>query len=145
MIYVHVYNNEIEIGATKNKLKELDDIFSWHISNWAIAMRQHKKQHKVPIKGCWKCHWDWKVHFLKNNKLPIGFLDRLLSELNEDHIVYWSKKKPKKEFDWEHNIELRDYQKDAVENAIKNEVGVINIATGGGKRWLRWISSADLG
>ncbi len=133
MIYVHVYNNELEITAPNEKLKELDDIFSWYISNWAIAMRRHKKEHKVPIKGCWKCHWDWKVHFLKYNKLPIGFLDRLLSELNEDHIVYWSKKKPKKEFDWEHNIELRDYQKDAVENAIRNEVGVINIATGGGK------------
>ena len=91
--------------------------------------------------------WDGKTHFLKvpSLKIPTGLLFIVTEYLKENNMPYKiidDRKKPDTFFimsieEHKHNIlrgiELRDYQKEAIEQALCWERGVLELATGSGK------------
>jgi superfamily II DNA or RNA helicase len=90
-----------------------------------------------------KGRWDGtrKLFDARNRKAPIGLSQTILSILGNANIQYEleDKRNTTKGFGKldvataDESIELRDYQTEAVNMAITNKVGVLNVATGGGK------------
>lgn len=90
-------------------------------------------------------HWDGKIRFLdkRNNTFPTGLLQKVL-EVTEGDVEIVDNRKPlsvkvSSEIDlYEPEAEggiitLRDYQYEAVVNAVKQKRGIVNVATNGGK------------
>lgn len=86
--------------------------------------------------------WDGKICFIAGgNKLPIGHLQELIDFCSHNSINVFYK-------NYRHNlpvkggaidenflagIKLRDYQIEAAQTVVKNGLGIVKIATGGGK------------
>jgi superfamily II DNA or RNA helicase len=81
--------------------------------------------------------WDGKVKFLKNNKFPVGFLQRAKIVLSKDVEIQYLGDYPKINLtsltEYLEKANLRDYQIDAVKCGIKNRLGIINLAANAGK------------
>lgn len=89
--------------------------------------------------------WDGYIRFFnkKNNSFPSGLLKMVLEELEGDVEIYDERETfeveiPEKIKLYEPDadegfIMLRDYQYDAVVNALKQARGIVNVATNGGK------------
>jgi len=84
-------------------------------------------------------HWDGKKHLFtqKMQVLPTGLLGQAVQILKAyDYEVQWIDSRNQIEKGIEIpivGIELRDYQKEAVDIALKSIRGVVQLATGGGK------------
>ena len=84
-------------------------------------------------------YWDGKKHFFtkKGMVFPTGLVWMVREVLDRHHIEYEHvdlRIKPEEQFPLPlHNVTLRPYQEQSVDEAIKRERGVIRISTGGGK------------
>ena len=86
--------------------------------------------------------WDGSINFYTaGNKLPVGLLQELLNFLNINQAqVFFANSRttlePKLKTvtpDILPNITLRDYQVEAVNECLKQGMGIVKVATGGGK------------
>ena len=81
--------------------------------------------------------WDGRVKFLKNNKFPVGFLQRATKILGKDVKIEYIGNYPKVNLnnltEYLDRANLRDYQIDAIKCGIKNRLGIINLAANAGK------------
>jgi len=93
------------------------------------------RYHPNFIKG----QWDGRRHLFNKRdfRVPTGFLGILKEILKKEKVPFRLIDKRKKtratlsEFD--HRIELRDYQEEAAKRALKKKRGVLEMATGSGK------------
>jgi len=128
-----------------NKIKIMNNLTPL-LQKGLLKNFSYEVQNAFHIKQC--SNWDAIVRFYNSTSqtLDLGFKDRLLKVLNE----YCEHKKIP--FDYEiidareelkiydnvlpdelNNITLREYQQEAVDTFIKNRVGILQIATSGGK------------
>jgi hypothetical protein len=81
--------------------------------------------------------WDGRVKFLKNDKFPVGFLQRATKVLGQDVEIEYIGNYPKVDLnnltEYLDRANLRDYQVDAIKCGIKNRLGIINLAANAGK------------
>lgn len=83
---------------------------------------------------------------MRHNRLPVGFMTGLIKTLNDYAAFKKSEIKinvlDHREFDnakitmpdkFVNGRELRDYQRDAVEEFLKHKIGILEVGTGGGK------------
>src|SRR5690606_24107788 len=92
-----------------------------------------------------KGYWDGRVRFLnkRNNTFPTGLLQNVLRATESDFEIVDNRKPleieiPPKIDLYEPEAEggkitLRDYQYNAVKNALEKTRGIVNVATNGGK------------
>lgn len=85
--------------------------------------------------------WDGREHLydVHNHEAPVGLLRRaktVLEEHGHDVKVRDKREGPElgdMDYDWNFEHDLRDYQVDAVQQALSTEGGTLNLPTGGGK------------
>lgn len=130
-ITITIKNNTIYFDSNLSTDIErlISDKFSYEIDNKYYVLKACK------AKGI---EWDGIVRFYKNKKLPLGFLNDLIDLLNKNNyninIIDLRKKiNDFKEIKTKKQIELRDYQRDAIDVMLDKKIGIIALPTGAGK------------
>ncbi len=144
---IQVYREQNKLifknGLDDNLKKFIDMFFSYDVEG-----RQFSEKYKLGL-------WDGTKKFLKNNTLPFSFiwkLQELIDAYNKTfNTSYWinlvdnrimsviENSKYNTKFK-DSNLELRDYQKDAIQCALNKKFGILYLGTSAGKTLL----SADL-
>lgn len=83
-------------------------------------------------------YWDGRIALYSKStgEFPYGLLGRVVSVLKQANVEYEyidERTLPKKEFHWNQNVSLRDYQQETMDKAIKAGRGILQLATGAGK------------
>lgn len=83
-------------------------------------------------------HWDGRIALYDKATgfFPYGLLPKVVKVLRDYNIDYEridERVKPTRQHNFELNVNLRDYQKETIEKAIRSGRGVIQLATGAGK------------
>jgi len=83
-------------------------------------------------------NWDGRIALYDKYTgfFPYGLLPRVLKVLKDNNVVYEFKDertKPSKKYNWQKNVNLRDYQQYTLEEAMKHGRGILQLATGAGK------------
>ena len=124
-----------------NRIREHFTVFS----KGAEYSQLFKNYIKVMNGGCLapgERMWDGKICFFTGgNKLPIGHLQELIDFCSHNsinvHYKNYRHNLPVKDEAIDDNflagIKLRDYQIEATQAVVKNGLGIVKIATGGGK------------
>lgn len=143
MTIKHTNTLEIEIGNVYSKingdipipvLSALDDSLSYYVEGYQYSKLFRDGFYK---NGKW-IHWDGKKHLFYNSSgFNTGLLERVKEILTSKSMKFMIKDnriipKSGKEIVVK-KIKCRDYQKRAVEEALKQKGGIVKIATGGGK------------
>lgn len=96
--------------------------------------------------------WDGRRHLFNRRSMqfPTGLLPRVLARLDAEKIEYTvednrQKTEPSLETKLNGSTKLRSYQKKAIEKAVKEKVGVFEMATGSGKTLVAAAIIAKLG
>jgi len=108
-------------------IKVLSDKWAFHVNGY-----QYTPTYK-------RGHWDGKKKFVSNTgKFKSGMLNNILKDLNQigcqPEVIREHGEAPKRLFKRKiKDFTLRDYQEEAIANALKNERAIINSPTGSGK------------
>lgn len=82
--------------------------------------------------------WDGRVALYNKGTgfFPLGLIDVVYATLERNNVKYKvvdERVKPEKRYDFECNVNLRDYQENTLNKAFEAEGGVLQLATGAGK------------
>ncbi len=105
---------------------DLDKILTFTMPNYWFAPSYKNK------------HWDGKIRFAKGKWFPVGFVNRVVRELDVTITTTRPATSPDKD-GWEaldkylKLVKARDYQENAVMTGIAKSVGIINLAANAGK------------
>ncbi|GIW22499.1 MAG: hypothetical protein KatS3mg068_1506 [Candidatus Sericytochromatia bacterium] len=147
-VYVEVYNTYFLIGVVRK-------FFYFDILNYLKENLSYYKQGYQYTPSFKNGSWDGKVYLFSTIttkderyfnksyfKIEIGFLDKILNFFNDRKILFKVIDKTKKheniinkELKWV-GKELRDYQKEAINNLLNNRIGIVSLPTGSGKMLL---------
>jgi len=137
---------EIEISGNKFKInnlttpifdKVINKIFSYDVANKDIVILNYKKKYGRD--------WDGRIKLCKHGWYGLGLLSKMKKSIKQyaaamkkvvDIQIIDRRNKSKSYFDFQtklNNVELRKYQIDAVNAALDKKIGIIKIATSGGK------------
>jgi len=127
-IVVHV-NNIYSFIKGKLDKKVLEELI-YHLS-YEVPGAQHSPKYRQGL-------WDGRIKlFYRNGRFYTGLISQVLQILQEHGVkcsfVDHRKKPPMGEDIPVRGIKLRKYQKDAINNSIEQQRGVVKIPSGGGK------------
>ncbi len=88
--------------------------------------------------------WDGKYYCVVGNRVPIGLLKELVAFLDENRIPYeldlkYHSRIRSVETDYLCNVAPHDYQKEAVEDALKDRKMCVELPTGSGKTLVEYL------
>ncbi len=129
----------------RNQLRLIIGNTTSRLSGASIPVEQIDRALSFPVNGheyslkFIEGAWDGCKHLFNRRELsfPSGLLpivQAILDEHGIETLTQEEKKGSLPEFSWKtHDLELRDYQKEAVREAVKQKRGILEMATGAGK------------
>ena len=139
MLTINVYPSHLKLDPKPSAEVEalIKQAFSYPVPGAEHIQRQHRMRvHPKYVASCWRCNFDGNKSLYSRHTLPIGFHDDLIALCLEHGIQFENKyhlTKPERQYYWNCDFTLRDYQNECINAMLQAERGIVSSPTGSGK------------